>query len=96
VEDTRQRDRCGVRGIVFARGTPAIQIVVVLVGVTVLLGLRNAPRSWTGTVGPSLHSFTTALVWIPCYAVGLFRWPKSVLQDSPKVYGMYMHLYIYI
>jgi hypothetical protein len=41
---------------------PAIRIVVVPVGVRVLLGLRNPPRSWTGTVGPSLASFTIA----PC------------------------------
>jgi hypothetical protein len=41
---------------------PAIQIVVVPIGVTVLLGLRNPPRSWTGTVGPSLPGFTIA----PC------------------------------
>jgi hypothetical protein len=40
----------------------AIQIVVVPVGVIVLLGLRNPPRSWTGTVGPSLPGFTIA----PC------------------------------
>jgi hypothetical protein len=31
---------------------PAIQIVVVPIGVTVLLGLCNPPRSWTGMVGP--------------------------------------------
>jgi hypothetical protein len=31
---------------------PAIRTVVVPIGVTVLLGLRNPPRSWTGTVGP--------------------------------------------
>jgi hypothetical protein len=36
---------------------PAIRIIVVPVGVTVLLGLRNIPRSWTGTVGPSLSGF---------------------------------------
>jgi hypothetical protein len=35
---------------------------MVLVGVTVMLGLRNPPRSWTGTVGPSLPGFTIA----PC------------------------------
>jgi hypothetical protein len=40
----------------------AIQIVVVLVGVTVLSRLRNPPHSWTGMVGPSLLSFTIA----PC------------------------------
>jgi hypothetical protein len=41
---------------------PAIQIIVVLTGVTVLLGLRNPPHSWTSTVGPSLPGFTIA----PC------------------------------
>jgi hypothetical protein len=41
---------------------PAIRIVVVPTGVTVLLGLRNPPYSWTGTVGPSLPGFTIA----PC------------------------------
>jgi hypothetical protein len=40
----------------------AIRIVVVPTGVTVMLGLRNPPRSWTGTVGPSLLGFTIA----PC------------------------------
>jgi hypothetical protein len=39
---------------------PDIQIVVVPTGVTVLLGLSNPPRSWTGTVGPSLPGFTIA------------------------------------
>jgi hypothetical protein len=41
---------------------PTIWIVVVPAGVTVLLGLRNPQRSWTGTVGPSLPGFTIA----PC------------------------------
>jgi hypothetical protein len=41
---------------------PAIQIVVVPTEVTVMLGLCNPPRSWTGTVGPSLSGFTMA----PC------------------------------
>jgi hypothetical protein len=39
-----------------------IWIVVVPSGVTILLGLHNPPRSWTGTVGPSLLGFTIA----PC------------------------------
>jgi hypothetical protein len=39
---------------------PAIRIVVVPAGVTVLLGLHNPPRSWTGIVGPSLPGFTIA------------------------------------
>jgi hypothetical protein len=38
----------------------AKQIVVVPVGVTVLLGLHNPPRSWTGTVAPYLPGFTIA------------------------------------
>jgi hypothetical protein len=37
---------------------PAIRIVVVPTGVTVLLGLRNPTHSWTGMVGPSLPGFT--------------------------------------
>jgi hypothetical protein len=41
---------------------PAIQIVVVPAGVTVLFGLHNPPHSWTGTVDPSLPGFTIA----PC------------------------------
>jgi hypothetical protein len=40
----------------------AIWIVVVPTWVTVLLGLHNPPRSWIGTVSPSLPSFTIA----PC------------------------------
>jgi hypothetical protein len=39
----------------------AIRIVVVPAGVTVILGLSNPPRSWTGTVGPSLPGFIIAL-----------------------------------
>jgi hypothetical protein len=42
--------------------SPAIQIVVVPAGVTVLLGIHNPPRSWTGMVGPFLPGFTIA----PC------------------------------
>jgi hypothetical protein len=40
----------------------AIWIIVVPVGVTVLIGHRNPPHNWTGTVGPSLPGFTIA----PC------------------------------
>jgi hypothetical protein len=39
---------------------PAIWIVVVPVGVTVLFGLRNPPRRWTGMVGPFLRGFAIA------------------------------------
>jgi hypothetical protein len=63
----------------------AIRIVVVPVGVTVLLGLRNLPRSWTGTMGPSLPGLTIA----PCVDLLLcyrsIRRPKSILQDSPRI-----------
>jgi hypothetical protein len=38
----------------------AVPIVVVPAGVTILLGLHNPPHSWTGTVAPSLPSFTIA------------------------------------
>jgi hypothetical protein len=38
----------------------AIRIIVVPAEVTVLLGLRNPPRSWTSTVDPSLPGFTIA------------------------------------
>jgi hypothetical protein len=41
---------------------PAIRIVVIPTGVTVLLGLCNPPRSWIGMVGPSLPGLTIA----PC------------------------------
>jgi hypothetical protein len=61
-KDPRQHSPQGVSGIVYARGAPAIQIVEIPARVTVLLGLTNPARSWTGTVGPSLSGFTIA----PC------------------------------
>jgi hypothetical protein len=45
----------------------AIQIVMVPAGVIVILGLRNPPRSWTSTMGPSLPGFTIA----PCVDLGM-------------------------
>jgi hypothetical protein len=64
---------------------PAIRIVLVLAGVTVLLWLHNPPRSGTGMVGSSLPGFTIS----PCVDSLLFyrliRQPKSIPQDSPKV-----------
>jgi hypothetical protein len=63
---------------------PAIRIVVVLVGVTVLLGLHNPPRSWTGTLDPSLPGFTI----VPCVDSLLCYWlikrAKSILEEVPK------------
>jgi hypothetical protein len=72
---------------------PAVRTIVAPAGVTVLLGLRNPPHSWIGMVGPSLPDFTIA----PCLDSFLcywsIRWPKSILQDSPKIYGTCMHSY---
>jgi hypothetical protein len=72
---------------------PTIQIVVVPVGVTVLLGLHNPPCSWTSTMGPSLPSFTIAPCVDSLLCYRLIRQPKSILQDSPKIEGTCMHLY---
>jgi hypothetical protein len=60
-------------------------IVLVLVGVTVLLGLHNPPHSWTGTVGPSLPDFTIAPCVNSLLGCRMIRRPKSILQDSPKI-----------
>jgi hypothetical protein len=54
-------------------------------GVTVMLGLRNPPRSWTSTVGPSLPSFTIALCVDSLLCYWSIRQPKSILQDNPEV-----------
>jgi hypothetical protein len=61
-EGHRHSHQCGVATIVYAHSAPAIPIVVVPTEVTILLGLHNPPRSWTGTVGPSLPGFTIS----PC------------------------------
>jgi hypothetical protein len=55
------------------------------VHVTVLLGLHNLPCSWTGTVGPSLPGFTIAPCVDALLCYRLIRWPKSIIQDSPKI-----------
>jgi hypothetical protein len=64
---------------------PAIQTVVVLIGVIVMLGHRNPPRSCTGMVGSSLPDFTIppCVDFLLCYRS--IRRPKSILQDSPKI-----------
>jgi hypothetical protein len=64
---------------------PAIRIVVVPVGVTVLLGLHNPPRSWTGTVGPFLPGFTIAPCVDSLLYYRLIRQPKSILKVSPNI-----------
>jgi hypothetical protein len=50
-----------------------------------MLGLRNLPRSWIGTVGPSLSDFTIAhcVNSLLCYM--LIRQPKSIIQDSFEI-----------
>jgi hypothetical protein len=63
----------------------AIWIVVVPAGVTVMLGLRNPPRSWIGTVVPSLPGFTIAPCVDSLLCYRLIRQPKSILHDSPKI-----------
>jgi hypothetical protein len=64
---------------------PAIWIVVVPAGVTVMLGLHNPPRSGTGTVGPSLPGFTIASCVDSLMCYQLIRRPKSILLGSPKI-----------
>jgi hypothetical protein len=64
---------------------PAIRIVVVPIGVTVMLGLCNPPHSWTGMVGPSLSGLTIAPFVDSLLCYRLIRWSKSILQDSPKI-----------
>jgi hypothetical protein len=64
---------------------PTIQIVVVPAIVTVLLGHCNPPRSWTGTVGPSLPGLTIAPCVDSMLCYRMIRWPKSIIQDNPKI-----------
>jgi hypothetical protein len=61
-----------------------IRIVVVPTRVIVLLGLCNPPRSWTGIVGPSLPGFTISPCVDSLLCYRLTRWPKSIIEDSPK------------
>jgi hypothetical protein len=64
---------------------PAIRIVMVTAGVTILLGLHNPPHTWTGMVGPSLPSLTIAPCVDSLLCYRLIRRPKSIFQDSPKI-----------
>jgi hypothetical protein len=64
---------------------PAIWIVVVPTGVTVLLGHCNPPHSSTDTVGPSLPGLTIAPCVDSLLCYRLIRRPKPILQDSPKI-----------
>jgi hypothetical protein len=57
----------------------AIQIVMVPVGVTIVLGLCNPPCSWTGMVGPFLPGLTIAPYVDSLLCYRLIRRPKSIL-----------------
>jgi hypothetical protein len=65
--------------------SPIIWIIVVPVGLTIMLGLCNPLHSWTGTVGPSLLDLTIAACVDSLLFYRLIKWPKSILQDSPKI-----------
>jgi hypothetical protein len=54
-------------------------LFVVPAEVTVLLGLRNPPRSWIGTMGPSLPGFTIAPCVDSLLCYRSIRQPKSIL-----------------
>jgi hypothetical protein len=71
---------------------PTIRIVVIAAGVTILLGLCNPPCGWTGILGPSLPSLSIAPCVDSLLCYRLIRQPKSILWDSPKIYGTCMHL----
>jgi hypothetical protein len=60
-------------------------LFVVPIGVTVLLGLRNSPRSWSNMVGLSLPGFTITPCVDSLLCYRSIRWSKSILQDSPEV-----------
>jgi hypothetical protein len=66
----------------------AIWIVVVPAGETVLLGLCNPPRSWTCTMGPSLPGLTIDPCGYSLLCYRLIRQPKSIHQDSPKIWAL--------
>jgi hypothetical protein len=63
----------------------SIRTVVVPTGVTVLLGLHNPVRRWTGMVDLSLPNFTIAPYVDSLLCYRLIRWHMSILQDSPKI-----------
>jgi hypothetical protein len=63
---------------------PAIRIVLVLAALTFMLELCNPPRSWTGTVDPSLSGLTIAPCVDSLLCYRLIRRPKSILKTIPK------------
>jgi hypothetical protein len=62
-----------------------VRTVVVPTRMTVMLGLRNPPRSWTSTVGPFLPDSTIASCVDSLLCYRSIRWPKSTVQHSPKI-----------
>jgi hypothetical protein len=75
--------------------SPAVRIVVVPVGVTVLLGLRNPPRSCTDTVGPSLPGFTIAPCVDSLLCYRLIRLSLS-LRQSQNLRYVYAFIQLYL
>jgi hypothetical protein len=63
----------------------ATQTIAVPVGVIVLLGLHNPPRSRTSTVAPSLPDVTIAPYVDSMLCYRSIRRPKSILEDSPNI-----------
>jgi hypothetical protein len=63
----------------------SMHVVPTAIGVTVLLGLCNPPRSYSDMVGPSLPFLTIAPCVDSLLCYRLIRRPKSILQDSPKI-----------
>jgi hypothetical protein len=76
---------------------PAIQIVVVPVGVIVLLGFRNPPHSWTDMVGPSLPGFTMApcVDSLLCYRIvqAAYVYPS---RQSQSLWYMYVFIHLHL
>jgi hypothetical protein len=81
VEARRRKLACfkKTRTGVIKKTIPAIRIVVIPAGVTVMLGLRNPLCSSTSTVGPFLPGFTIAPCVNSLLCYRLIRRPKSIL-----------------
>jgi hypothetical protein len=76
---------------------PAIRIIVVPVGVTILLGLHNPPCSWIGTVGPSVPSFIIApcVDSLLCYRIDqvAYAYPSSQSRSLSYIYAFHTFTY---
>jgi hypothetical protein len=62
-----------------------------------MLGLRNPPRSWTGTVGPSLPGFTIApcVDSLLCYRIdhATYVYPSRQSQSLRYIYEFRIFIY---